>query len=250
MDGALTLAQNGSAALLSVFLSLHLSAPILAAFSQRGSALSSANNALLLAREVYQRTPALELTLVFVPLALHVVSSAFIRARKRARGAKGALSAHAKAGWTLVGLVAHHVASHRLVPARWGLSPSFFSYDIVPRALSSGSLARRTLAAVSYAALVGAASYHALVGVRMLSGATRSTRTGLAPKPDEVTSVAGERGMTRRVKRQSWRMGYAALVGSAGLGIVRLANDVPFIPRALAQDYDRLLQLTLLGSAS
>ncbi|BGP46128.1 hypothetical protein JCM10450v2_001968 [Rhodotorula kratochvilovae] len=132
---------------------------------------------------------------------------------------------HQQTGYLLLPFVLHHAWMHRLLPASplppiLALSPSFFNYSFTSLALNHDSLVLRAGSALSYAALTGLATYHGLVGARVLLSpiAPRS----LAPRRKR----AGERDSTRRkiTGGREWQAAWVALVAGVAVGTARIAG--------------------------
>lgn len=132
---------------------------------------------------------------------------------------------HQATGYALLPFVLHHVWLHRLLPASpeppiSSLSPSFFNYTFSSLALNHSNLVVRLGSAASYAALTSLATYHGLVGVRILLPpiAPRS----LAPRRKR----AGERDSVRRkvTHGREWQAAWAAAVVGVTVGTARIAG--------------------------
>lgn len=200
--------QDVSALSFSAFLVLHLAAPIGAAVGLDASGI------MLLAREYYQ-TGLLEPILVWGSLSLHVLSSV---ARRALLGPPKRPSIHSLTGFLLVPTVAIHAWAHRILPARKGISPTWLSYAYVSYALQSYPVT--SWAAYAFLSLAG--TYHAIAGARAIA----SRRRKAARLPSAMVGKAG----------------YAAVVGSLGLGLVNLAGQE--VPLWLGKRYLEVLQAT------
>ncbi|GAA5901473.1 hypothetical protein JCM8208_001812 [Rhodotorula glutinis] len=132
---------------------------------------------------------------------------------------------HQATGYALLPFVLHHVWLHRLLPASpeppiSSLSPSFFNYTFSSLALNHSNVVVRLGSAASYAALTGLATYHGLVGARILLSpiAPRS----LGPRRKR----AGERDSVRRKVTQGreWQAAWVAAVVGVSVGTARIAG--------------------------
>ena len=205
--------QSASALSFFAFLALHLAAPLSAAFKL------DASTTMLLTREYYQ-TSLLEPILVWGSLAVHVTSS--ITRRAFQGPPKKSSSLHSIAGFLLVPCVIGHALTHRILPARRGISPSLLSYQFVSYSL----LVHPYTSWLGYGLLSVAASYHAAGGLKMiLSGRRRAARL-----PDG--NIA--------------KVGYAAVVSGLGLGLFNLAKNGTEVPLWLCKRYAEVLQASRL----
>lgn len=202
-----TRVQSISALSFSAFLAMHLAAPLAAALQL------DANGVMLLTREYYQ-TSLLEPVLVWGSLGLHLLSSA---TRRILLGPPKKPSAHSLTGYLLVPLIAAHSVTHRIFPARRGLSPSLLSYSFVSYSLA----AYPVLSWLSYGVLSILTGYHSITGLRkVLSG-----RRKAAVLPDNT-----------------WKASYALLLSGLGLGIANLASEGADVPIWLGKRYAELLR--------
>lgn len=206
-----TAIQSISALSFSAFLVLHLAAPLSAAFGL------DASQTMLLAREYYQ-TAAIEPVLVWGSLIAHVSSNLVRRTILGGPSSLRRLSWHSITGYILVPLVAAHAWTHRILPAKRGISPSLLSYQYV-----SYSLFKYPITSwVAYGAITLASSYHAISGLRSIVSRGRKA----AVLPQSMSGLAGS----------------AALVGGVGLGLVRLASEGSDVPLWLGKRYLQVLQ--------
>ncbi|PAV19390.1 hypothetical protein PNOK_0432400 [Pyrrhoderma noxium] len=149
--------------LLSTFLLIHLSAPILS--NVGGSSYSS--SVMLLGREYYQGSPN-ETLLVFGPLALHLSASLLKRILSPSplTPPKSLLS---KAGLASVLLLPVHILIHRFYPSDpsppiSSLGPGQLDYSFVQYALQNWPIRSTIL----YMALTSATIMHAIEGSSLL----------------------------------------------------------------------------------
>lgn len=175
----LTAAQTGSAMTLGALLIVHLAMPVAAAV---GPSPETANETMLLGREVYQRALT-EPLMVWGALGTHVISSMLRRAllsvrSGSARSWKAWLASLWPRGWrsadwqvaaayVLAPVLLIHVSANRLAPMMEaapvrGLSPaeldlSYVSYGLVHRGL-------RVVSWTTYGLLVLSGTVHWLVG--------------------------------------------------------------------------------------
>ncbi|GAA6063447.1 hypothetical protein JCM10212_005620 [Sporobolomyces blumeae] len=135
------------------------------------------------------------------------------------------LTTHHLMGYALIPLVTHHLWLHRLVPSSplppiSSLSPSFFNYTFTAHSLTHPSTLVRTLSTVAYASLASIATYHALVGWRLLLFPT-------APRSLAPSRPRSDRPLSRRrrvTKGREWQAGWCALVVGLGVGTARIAG--------------------------
>ncbi|GAA6026931.1 hypothetical protein JCM8097_005973 [Rhodosporidiobolus ruineniae] len=132
---------------------------------------------------------------------------------------------HQKTGYLLVPFLLHHLWVHRLLPSSpfppiSSLSPSFFSYSFVSLSLSHSSPLLRYASAFAYTATTLLATYHGLVGWRVLLDPTAPR--SLAPRRKR----AGEKvGFLRRLTgRREWQAAWVALVAGVAVGTARIAG--------------------------
>ncbi|KAM0792184.1 hypothetical protein ACM66B_004881 [Microbotryomycetes sp. NB124-2] len=157
---------------------------------------------------------------------------------------------HQMTGYALVPVLLHHSYIHRLVPAQLNLTP-FFNYSFVHHSVRSLSASKvvKVLHGVSYGVLASLATYHAVVGVRILSSGRTSPKSLVKRR-----SSSRRRGAKLDFQRDDvrsegeggvgvWQVGFAAVVGSIGLGVARimLARDQN-VPTWLGVKYDDVLK--------
>ncbi|PVG02195.1 hypothetical protein CPB86DRAFT_780627 [Serendipita vermifera] len=175
----LTRLQRYSAPFLSVFLGIHLAAPIAALFG--GSELST--KVMLLGREYYQGKYT-EPLLLFVPLGIHVGSSV---TRRFILGQPRKPSLIQITAYTALFAVPLHIWAHRIVPSDptppiSSFSPSEMSFEFIKAGFANYPI----LAAISYPFLAAVVAFHAAEGAAILtrwftgSAPSRRVRRGLA----------------------------------------------------------------------
>ncbi|BGP13982.1 hypothetical protein JCM10213_005568 [Rhodosporidiobolus nylandii] len=155
---------------------------------------------------------------------------------------------HQAAGYALVPFLLHHAYVHRLLPASpfppiSSLSPSFFSYSFPALALNHQDIVLRIGSAISYAAVTGLATYHGLVGWRILLDPTAPR--SLKPRRRR----AGEKdGLRRKVTGgREWQATWVALVAGVSVGTARIAGYLGGertvkVPRFVAERMDYVLR--------
>lgn len=201
--------QSASAMGITAFLALHLAAPLGAAVGL------DACGTMLLTREYYQ-TPWLEPFLVWGSLSAHIVSSL---ARRLILGIpRRRPSLNSLAGYLLVPMVAVHAWTHRIAPARMGVSPSLLSYQFVSYSLSIHPISSWII----YGGLVLSACYHTASGLR--------------------TILSGRKKAARLPDSNVWRATYGSVVCGLGLGLATLAGDWSEVPSWLGKRYLEVLQ--------
>lgn len=158
----LTAAQRYSAPFLSLFVGIHLAAPIAANFG--GSELST--NVMLLGREYYQGKYT-EPLLLFIPLGIHIGSSVARRLilRPPKRPALVTLTA-----WAALLAVPIHINIHRIYPSDpappiSALSPSELNYEFVKAAFSRWPV----FSWVAYGGIASVVLLHAAEGAAIVS---------------------------------------------------------------------------------
>ncbi|WVQ93497.1 hypothetical protein IAU59_000571 [Kwoniella sp. CBS 9459] len=225
----LTMTQNTSAMVFSVFMVAHLASPVVAVFA----GMSGADKTMMIARDLYL---PLEPVLVWAPLSIHLVSSlsrrlitmssafsstssssststaspdpssdALIPTPSKAtttwRDTLRALrfrlprQAHQILAYPLSFLLLSHVLTHRLVPMSTrppisSLSPSELGWEFVGHNLQSA------VSWVAYLGLVGAGVWHAAVGSMKIVSWLKSRRAAKAPT---VVDSRGEATQTPSV---------------------------------------------------
>jgi len=200
--------QSASALGFTTFLVLHLAAPLGAAFGL------DASGVMLLTREYYQ-TPPLEPLLVWGSLAAHVVSSTV---RRILLGVPRRPSLNSLAGYLLVPMVLGHAWTHRIAPARLGVSPSLLSYQFVSYSMATHPLSSWAI----YGSLSLAACYHTASGLRMI--------------------LSGRRKAARLPDSNLCKATYGAVVCGLGLGLVNLAGEGSEVPLWLGKRYAEVLK--------
>ncbi|OCF75109.1 hypothetical protein I204_03958 [Kwoniella mangroviensis CBS 8886] len=174
----LTLTQNTSAMVFSIFLVPHLASPAVASVM----GIEGADKTMMISRDLYL---PLEPYLIYLPLTLHILSSTLKRllmilpssssvSSKSSRSMKSIRSRlprqlHQIVGYPLTILLMAHILSHRLIPSRsespiFQLSPSELGHEYVGYNLQS------VVGWMSYLGLVGLGVYHAVVGGWKISG--------------------------------------------------------------------------------
>lgn len=165
------------------------------------------------------------------------------------------LTVHHTTGYALIPVLLHHVYQHRWVPAFLNIT-SFFSFSFPAYSLSSlnRNKVTRVAQAVSYASLIGLASYHALVGIRTIVWPTAprslrpSRRSSKSSRRKAVGSQLGDidtSSLADTIAERGWQIGMAGLVGTVGLGVVRMVASPTgaVVPTWLARKYDDVLKL-------
>ncbi|GAA5900475.1 uncharacterized protein JCM6883_002856 [Sporobolomyces salmoneus] len=136
------------------------------------------------------------------------------------------LTSHQATGYALIPIVFHHLYVHRILPSSplppiSSLSPSFFNYSFTSLSLNHSSLYLRIASTLSYASLASIATYHALVGLRILSDPTAPR--SLAPKRPKVGPPSRRRRIT---KGREWQAVWMAVVVGLGVGTARIAGKL------------------------
>ncbi|GAA5931650.1 uncharacterized protein JCM15063_001527 [Sporobolomyces koalae] len=134
------------------------------------------------------------------------------------------LTSHQITGYVLVPIVWHHLYLHRILPASplppiSALSPSFFNYTFTSVSLNHSSLVLRSLSTMAYASLASIATYHAIVGIRILSDPTAPR--SLQPKRPKSGPESRRRRLTRG---REWQAVWIAVVTGVGIGTARIAG--------------------------
>ncbi|GAA5977956.1 hypothetical protein JCM10908_004175 [Rhodotorula pacifica] len=133
---------------------------------------------------------------------------------------------HQRTGYLLIPFLAHHAWVHRLLPASplppiSSLSPSFFNYSFTALSLTHDSLVLRAGSAFSYAAVAGLATYHGLVGWRIMLDPT-------APRslaPSRKRAAKSRDSLVYQVTRgREWQAAWIALVTGLAVGTARIAG--------------------------
>ncbi|KAK4053698.1 hypothetical protein OIV83_001354 [Microbotryomycetes sp. JL201] len=154
---------------------------------------------------------------------------------------------HQLTGYALIPVVLHHSYIHRFVPSSLDLTP-FFNYSFVHHSVRTASASKvvQTLHGLSYGLLASLATYHAIVGIRILSSGrtspkSLSKRRSSRRKAADPSSLDADVDVTGGIG--SWHVGYAAVLGSVGLGVARImlaANQN--MPNWLGVKYDDVLR--------
>ena len=169
---------------------------------------------------------------------------------------------HQRAGYLILPLVLHHAYVHRILPYKSSLT-AFFSYSFVSHSLSprsypssvSHSSTRvsglsKLAHGLSYGLLTVGVTWHALVGLRIISFPTspRSLRKSSNNKTKQMNKVVdtidndSSAGQVTQVGVSEWRVAYSAVVASVGLGIVRMVTSGHQVPDWLGVKYDEILR--------
>jgi hypothetical protein len=134
---------------------------------------------------------------------------------------------HQKTGYLLIPFVLHHAYLHRLLPASpfppiSSLSPAFFSYAFTSLSLNHSSPLIVALSALSYTGVTLLATYHGLLGWRILLDPTAPH--SLSPRRKR----AGEKdGLRRKITRgREWQAAWLALVTGVAVGTARIAGHL------------------------
>ncbi|WWC60407.1 uncharacterized protein I303_102979 [Kwoniella dejecticola CBS 10117] len=171
----LTLTQNTSAMVFTVFLIPHLASPVVASVA----GLQGADKTMMIARDLYI---PLEPLLIYIPLALHTSfsilrrillilpsSSSSTAGTKLNQGYWRSIRSrlprqiHQIIAYPLSLMVLTHIFTHRLIPSSSqppinSLSPSELNWEFV------GYNLRSPISWISYLSLVGMATWHSVVG--------------------------------------------------------------------------------------
>lgn len=133
---------------------------------------------------------------------------------------------HQRTGYLLIPFLAHHAWVHRLLPASplppiSSLSPSFFNYSFTALSLTHESLVLRAGSAIGYAAVAGLATYHGLVGWRIMLDSTAPR--SLAPR--RKRSTESHNSLAYQLTRgREWQAAWIALVTGLAVGTARIAG--------------------------
>ncbi|WWD16412.1 hypothetical protein CI109_100838 [Kwoniella shandongensis] len=236
---ALTLTQNTSALVFSVFLVPHLASPIVAVVG----GLEGADKTMMIARDLYL---PLEPVLIYLPLALHLLSSVtrrlvLLSSSTSTSSFRSRLprQIHQILGYPLAILVSTHILTHRLIPSLStppisNLSPSELGWEFV------GYNLRYTSAWATYLFLIGAGVWHSTVGGMKIVSWLRGPKSSPSKAVAEV-----DQKEKKEVKRTvSWRrkLGLRGLVvaflGVISIGLARVSADTGPISSVMLKRYD------------
>ncbi|WVQ64991.1 uncharacterized protein L199_003161 [Kwoniella botswanensis] len=253
----LTLTQNTSAMVFSIFLVPHLASPVVASVM----GIEGADKTMMISRDLYL---PLEPYLIYFPLTLHILSSTLRRlliivpsspASKSSWSMKSTKSRlprqlHQIVGYPLTILLIAHILSHRLIPSRSEspiseLSPSELGYEYV------GYNLQNVLGWTSYLGLVGLGVYHGVVGAWKISswfGGSRKRKIMKEESTDknkitgkEKNEINGDETIiivkhpsdsskpsskSSRSQINGLRALAVALVGAITIGLYRIKRDV------------------------
>ncbi|WRT65785.1 uncharacterized protein IL334_002734 [Kwoniella shivajii] len=258
--GYLTLSQNTSAMIFTIFLIPHLASPIAACVT----GLEGAQQTMMIGRDLYL---PLERYLIYIPLSVHVASSILRRIvitlpssqtptinpkqssswSSMIQRVKSKLpkQTHQIVAYPLSLMVLSHLLTHRIIPSYnqspiLALSPSELSWEFVGHNLTHYS------AWLSYLTLVGSASWHGLVGsmkiVNWLKGSRKNTISngkGDEPHATSVESKAeGRRNIIPRTRKIGLRATITFLLGIVTVGLVRVAKDTGPISGIMKSRYE------------
>lgn len=195
-------------------------------------------NPQLIGRDLYL---PLEPVLIYIPLALHLLSStlkrAFLTYRTRRRPP---MTIHLITGWLLVPFVLPHIVTHRLLPQSphppiSSLSPSELNFEFVSYALYS----RPLLSTVAYLGLVGLAVPHAVLGSMKIVSWIRRLRAG--DRTEAVRETPRRTDIPRKRKRTAL---YAlnALLGVVAIGLGRLYSEGEHVGPFMAKRYEAIFR--------
>lgn len=136
---------------------------------------------------------------------------------------------HQATGYVLVPFVLHHAWLHRLLPSSplppiSSLSPDLLNYSLTAMALNHQNGVIRLGSALCYAALTSLATYHGLVGTRILLSPIAPRSLGPSRRPKRDDSGASP-SLARRVTRgREWQAAWVAGVVGLGVGTARIAG--------------------------
>ncbi|WVR03735.1 hypothetical protein IAU60_000730 [Kwoniella sp. DSM 27419] len=262
----LTMSQNTSAMVFTLFMVPHLASPVMAAVG----GLSAADKTMMIARDLYL---PLEPALVYAPLAIHFTSS-FLRrlvllTPTRASSdtspspwpwssirARLPRQIHQIIAYPLAIMIVPHILTHRLVPSRSAppissLSPSELGWEYV------GYNLRDWFSWAAYLGIVGAGVWHAAVGsmkiVSWLKGRSTNTTpaTTVTGPPLENNGTAQDTARTRtdpatgeqrpvipRRNKLGLRGIMIIFLGVITIGLVRVARDTGSVSTVMKRRYD------------
>lgn len=134
---------------------------------------------------------------------------------------------HQRTGYLLIPFLAHHAWVHRLLPASplppiSSLSPSFFNYSFTALSLTHESLVLRAGSAIGYAAVAGLATYHGLVGWRIMLDSTAPR--SLAPRRKRSTASSHSSLLYQLTRGREWQAAWIALMTGLAVGTARIAG--------------------------
>ncbi|KAK4690032.1 hypothetical protein P7C73_g37, partial [Tremellales sp. Uapishka_1] len=203
----LTGLQNTSAVTFSVFLGVHLAAPLAATFG----GLGAADKTLLLSRNYYL---PLEPYLIFLPLAVHLTSGLTKRLILSSKTYRIPRNRQVLAGYLLLPFLLFHLALHRFLPQQQDLWPEQFGFEFV----SYGLRTRPILMAIGYLGIVGVGLSHAVVGGMKIASWWRGSRSAVAVEPEPTRPI----GKKRRIGLGGILAGF---LGVISIGLVRLYRE-------------------------
>ncbi|WVO14690.1 hypothetical protein L204_102328 [Cryptococcus depauperatus] len=227
---ALTLTQNTSAMMFTVFLIPHLASPLAASVA----GIRGADQTMMIARDLYL---PLEPVIVYIPLAIHLTSSLARRAilassKSLPNSLRLPSQIHQFLAYPLLLLLIPHMITHRLIPADPAppirqLSPSEIGWEYV------GYNLRKWSAWGVYLGLVGTSIWHAIVGGMKIATWMKSRHWS---KPSaamvEKKSLPKRRGIPK--KRKIGLNGFVVvLLGVVSIGLWRVAREIG--PRAIEE---------------
>nr|ODN90362.1 hypothetical protein L204_05966 [Cryptococcus depauperatus CBS 7855] len=255
---ALTLTQNTSAMMFTVFLIPHLASPLAASVAGiRGADQTMVEYILdfrhgrllihiqMIARDLYL---PLEPVIVYIPLAIHLTSSLARRAilassKSLPNSLRLPSQIHQFLAYPLLLLLIPHMITHRLIPADPAppirqLSPSEIGWEYV------GYNLRKWSAWGVYLGLVGTSIWHAIVGGMKIATWMKSRHWS---KPSaamvEKKSLPKRRGIPK--KRKIGLNGFVVvLLGVVSIGLWRVAREIGPVSPLMKIRYDGVFQAT------
>ncbi|ODO04992.1 hypothetical protein I350_05604 [Cryptococcus amylolentus CBS 6273] len=243
----LTMTQNTSALVFTVFLVPHLASPVMATIG----GLDGAEKTMMIARDLYL---PLEPVLVYIPLAIHLTSSLTKRLILSTNPSlplsiRLPRQMHQLLAYPLLLLLIPHILTHRLIPSSSAppireLSPSELGWEFVGHGLGDW------LTWVGYLGLVGAGVWHAAVGSMKVAAwlrtlrrrpSTRTTQTKPTVSTGSAPAATNEQSKKRVVPRKR-KLGLRGVIicflGVVAFGLWRVKIDTGVVSPVMRRRYD------------
>ncbi|WVQ77339.1 hypothetical protein IAR50_007023 [Cryptococcus sp. DSM 104548] len=240
----LTMTQNTSALVFTVFLIPHLASPVMAAIG----GLDGAEKTMMIARDLYL---PLEPVLVYLPLAVHLTSSLTKRLISSTNSslplsARLPRQMHQLLAYPLLLLLIPHILTHRLIPSSTAppireLSPSELGWEFVGYGLGDW------ITWAGYLGLVGAGVWHAAVGSMKVATWLRTLRrrpstpaksAGHSSTSPSVKNEQPEKRLVPRRRKLGLRGVILCFLGIVAFGLWRVKSETGMVSPVMKRRYD------------
>ncbi|WWC68557.1 uncharacterized protein I206_102486 [Kwoniella pini CBS 10737] len=264
----LTLTQNTSAMVFTIFLIPHLASPLVASVA----GLEGADKTMMISRDLYI---PLEPIIIYIPIGIHITSSILRRLIiifypnpneiKNWKKIKNKLpkQIHQIIAYPLIILIINHYLTHRLIPSFKkfpinSLSPSELNWEFIGYNLNNNLLSW-----LNYLILIGFTSWHSIIGsmkiISFLKGSSpldkfekqliikeNNNNNNNKNEEEEIIEISTKSNSKNRKIPKKRQVSLNALVfvilGITTIGLYRVKKDTGIISPLMKIRYDAIFQ--------